>query len=423
MASQKDALPYGARWGFRTPSPDFARTAVEPLSPPPASASPYLARAPSFSSPYAPPPVHSYSPQYPAMSRSFRGADPPPQLPQPSYAHGYMIPSPTDKQIQKPQSNPLDALADIALMHGASRLAPGPAYNPPTLPMPTIASPTFVAAAIPTPTWPRPDSAQPPVSPRAHNVAHVPAERRASYSTITREPSLSFGTIGQERRSIPRSRDHGNPSNADAAAAALSRGSPTQASPLLPAMQPEPAAAEAPAQATAGDPLSEQPKAGESRHPWINASPIDEYIPCPDDVDGHEHSITVSEESVQPVPNAMGSFLDCGKEETTSLPTPTQEDHVVANCDIPEGTAVVSKIQDSVANLTPESTEIEASTRATLVAEEPLMKNVEEQGVAKNVPENQPMVDPPALVEGGKYSTLLFPLRDTDESALRGTYP
>ncbi|KAA8912322.1 hypothetical protein FN846DRAFT_916773 [Sphaerosporella brunnea] len=378
MASQK---PYGARWGFRTPSPDFARTAVEPLSPLPAAASPYGARTPSFSSSYVPPPVQpSYSPQYSAVSRSFRGPDPAPQPPLPSYSHGYMLSSPVDRYPQKLQGpqNPLDALADIALMHGASRLAPGPSYNPPPLSMPTLSSPTFVAA-VPSSTWPRPDSAQPPVSPRTRDVAHIPAEpRRTSFSTDPREPSYSFGTIGQERRSVSRTRELGGPSNVDSAVTLppIARSLPVPAQPL-PALQPEPAATEASVQATADDPLS-APKTEESRHPWINASPIDEYLPCPKDVDNHGHSITLSQPKAafQPIPNTMDGFLgsDFTKSGTASLPTPTQEDHVIVSSESPADLVVqeVPNIEDSVAKLTPEITEeTEILPEATVTVEEP----------------------------------------------------
>jgi hypothetical protein len=413
MASKKDALPYGARWGFRTPSPDFARTAVEPLSPLPASASPYVARTSSFSSSYAPPPVLSYSPQYSAVSRSFRGADPAPQPPQPSYAHGYMISSPADRQLPKLQTNPLDALADIALMHGA-RLATGPAYNPPPLPMPTMIPPTFVAASVPTSTWPRPDSAQPQLSPQAREVPYIHAEqRRSSFSADHRDASYSFGTIGQERRSVSRGRDHGSLSNVDEVPPALSRSSPIAAMPL-PAMQPAPpAAAEAPAQATADDPLS-VPKTEESRHHWINASPKDEYIPHPEEADIHEHSITVSrpQMTAQPVQNSEDGALDAdfGKSGTVSLPTPTQDDHVIAGSESPaEEVAFVQEVpelQDSVANRTPEITETEIPTKAAVTAEEPPTKDVDALEATR---QDELMVEAPPLVKAGELFCPIYP--------------
>ncbi|KAI5791950.1 hypothetical protein EDC01DRAFT_630454 [Geopyxis carbonaria] len=49
MGTKDDSRPHGARWGFRTPSPDFARRAVSPISPPQPHPAAILSNGTSYS--------------------------------------------------------------------------------------------------------------------------------------------------------------------------------------------------------------------------------------------------------------------------------------------------------------------------------------------------------------------------------------
>jgi len=409
MAASREGLPYGSRWGFRTPSPDFARTAVEPLSPPAAATPTFAAR--SFSFPNAnhaspPPPYSSYGLQYPADSRSSHDPEPAfyhpsPRAPSPAphpYSHSYGFVPSIHKQPPKAAQNPLDALADIALMHGAGRLQSGPTYNPSPLPFPTMASPSPpVAAAVmtsPNPSWQRPDSALPPTMP----TSRISMERMIPHAKPGRE--LNFGPIGQERRASngPERR------NSTVADTSLSPPSPTAmrlppmkselplpdltravmgpllgieplpARPLLPAAMISESALPAEEQ-----PLQPEQKPEEQRlyYPRISASPADVHTDSPKDVEGgREHSIVrhpvgVSKSVVQHPETPADGFLGVngGKPAATSLPTPTQDDHVIGGLpeQVVEEEDEVLRANEPTANLTPDIAE--SHTGAFSVAE------------------------------------------------------
>lgn len=90
--------------------------------------------------------------------------------------------------------------------------------------------------------------------------------------------------------------------------------------------------------------------------PWINPSPVDQFMASPG---GEDHSITV-----QPLGDRIleeDEDAESDGPRNTSLPTPTQEDHVIASSvssvslsdAIPEK-AAGPNVHDSIATLTPE---------------------------------------------------------------------
>ena len=289
MATSPDGRPYGARWDFRTPSPDFARTAVEPLSPPPPIPSSFVKPPPSV---YA---INNYPPQsrssyydaspYPRNIRA-SSADTAPLYPYAFHHHHHNDAQPPPPQQQQqhllhhhlPQhreNNRLDALAEIALMHGANRIAP--AYShPPTLPLP-IASPVPVASAI-AHSWQRHDIAQTPILlPRPQDVV----DARPLHG------GAGFGPIGRERRSLSIAHENGIP----IPGAIISRRSPPLGPPLSlaepdPMLSPPSMVERLPVASVLDSLRALAPKPDEEHaRPWINPSPVDPYLSSADEED------------------------------------------------------------------------------------------------------------------------------------------
>jgi hypothetical protein len=381
MATSPDGFPYGSRWNYRTPSPDFARTAVEPLSPPAASTPTFAVRTPSFSNNYASSNVYSYYPQYPAMpSRSIRDADAAaPQLP---FNHGYLLArAAVEKQPQIRETNPLDALADIALLHGANRLASTSVYNPPALPLPCGSPPTVATTMVSS--WQQPDTAHLSLLPKPLDVANtISVESIGSHTITGREQN--YGPIGHERRSFPGAFFSGREyNNAEISATVPRRSSVPVSAVLLPAAEPisvpKPPQPSEPSLPTMLDSTSNsKAKTDESYYPWINSSPIDEYMTSLDDSAVHEHSITVQrpEDPISPtqyLPKDGFLDVDARKPRNTSLPTPTQDDHVIASSVGPSRVVQpeAPHTNEPVANLTPECAETGSFAKASGVIEEP----------------------------------------------------
>ncbi|KAI5846678.1 hypothetical protein BZA05DRAFT_133642 [Tricharina praecox] len=455
MAASRDGLPYGSRWGFRTPSPDFARTAVEPLSPPAATPA-FAARSSSFSNPnYPPPPTtySSYSPQYPPVSRSSRDPEPafhhpspraPSPAPNPYNHHGYSFAPPNYKLLPKAAPNPLDALADIALMHGAGRLPSGPTYNPPPLLFPTMASPSPpVATAVmvsPSPSWQRPDSALPPTMP----TSKISMERIIPHAKPAHEHN--FGPIGQERRSVSGGRERRNSAIADAP---LSPPSPAAVRLLpmksrlplpdlpravmepLPVMEPlsarllpsvimmsEPAP---PAEIQLPQP-GPTPEELRSRYPWINASPVDMYMDSSNDGEDDEDGFSIAVMRPGDMSKAFAQYyetpaegfldVDVGKSKTTSLPTPSQDDHVIGSPSdvVMEDVDEAPRVNDSAANFTPEIAEDESPAEVAAVVEDVATVNTEAgelMEVDEKMATDPPAVDATSTEPDSNYGTLL----------------
>lgn len=117
-------LPYGSRFGFRTPPPEFAQNAVEPLSP---IAGPTIPK----DAPYAPIPLFQSSPFNSTPASNGRTLY---NHPTSMSAPAHTFPSPPLYSAEA-SSNPMLAFADIAL-----------AYTPTIFPTPRTS--TFAAAPI-----------------------------------------------------------------------------------------------------------------------------------------------------------------------------------------------------------------------------------------------------------------------------------
>ena len=359
MASSPDGIPYGSRWGFRTPSPDFARTAVEPLSPPayPTAAS-FAARPPPLSAisscpPNAPlyPATAAATPPHPPVSpRSARSPDS--ALPFLPFSPGLMMArAVVEKQPASGESNRLDALAEIALLHGANRLpSAASAYSSAVLPPPPAASPPApLATAATTPSWPRPDSASPLLVSTPFDTA--PAESAGSLADPAREQS--YGPIGYGRRSAPNIREY---AAAPSAAVALPHSLPPPPPPLShphppppPPLPPPPTPrrrSSLPVSAVLAPPAVHPVRPVKTPLPvdpvpyaicepkapplpsWVNSSPVDEYVAVQASSPTHRNSTTVRRSDPAAAPPIPCKLHD-GLQDPRHVPVPTRtlDDH------------------------------------------------------------------------------------------------
>jgi hypothetical protein len=331
MASSPENLPYGARWGYRTPSPEFARSAVEPLSPT------NITSAATNTSPFAgaqlPPTTYTQSPPFPSMSQA--------PVP-PSYSNNYMLDSGPAKQLPE-SNNRLDALAEIALMHGAGRLAPASPVassrarslpNPASLFIPPIVSGDLV-------TSPSSAIAFPPKSLEIADT--VPVEPRELATNGVREQK----PIGHERRAV----SDGRGRIADPDASVLQRlttiasAKTITVTKTVPAVKPPGLAT----QQAVGDGLSPTRK---------NVATAENFEI------GSAQAQPKSEDISMLFKTKEGNVLSDGltvvdeeRAQNNSLPTPTQDDHVIASSVGSIDTAPEDENKAVIANLTPEFAE------------------------------------------------------------------
>lgn len=351
MAAQREGFPYGSRWGFRTPSPDFARTAVEPLSPYPTSTPICYTRESSISNDNAPSSTSSIPPQYPSAVPLHNAQEH--HLPAQAVANNSYNPPHIASEI--PPSNPLDTLADIALLHGAGQLTSShciPPSHSPVLPTEGFRGPDYhhIGGVTTIPVGPsnvRRNS--------LHETSYGPIgyERRA-HSTgreiefintpIPRRPSITLSELlsPQEEPPLEYSEARGLPrGNAFSRSPEMARSSTAAYSDqrLLPA-------------ASGADIRVNGYTSSSSRVALVT-----------EDTTMHDQQTTQPEQPLTPVQNQSKEDHLALDSASTSLPTPTQEDHVIASS-VASGCDQSEKMKTGT-NLTPECTEAENLVKAS----------------------------------------------------------
>jgi hypothetical protein len=357
MAAQREGFPYGSRWGFRTPSPDFARTAVEPLSPFPTSTQMTYARESSISNDNAPSSTSSIPPQYPSAVPLQNAQEH--NLPAQAVANNSDNSPHIASEI--PPSNPLDTLADIALLHGAGQLTSShciPPSHSPVLPTAGFRGPDYyhIGGATTIPVGPSNARRN---SLHETNYGPIGYERRAhstgrdiefNHTPIPRRPSIPLSELlsPQEEPPLEYSEARGLPrGNAFSRSPEIGRSSTA----VYSDQRSFPAASGADMRVNGFTPT------------WTKTSSSSRMPLVTEDTTMDDQQTMQAEQPLTPVQNQSKEDYLALDSASTSLPTPTQEDHVIASS-VTSGYDQSEKMETGT-NLTPECTEAENLAKAS----------------------------------------------------------